>query len=240
MTHGWPGSVIELLKVIEPLTDPTAHGGSAATRSTWSFRRCPATGSRASRRRPAGIPTASRAPGRADEAPGIHHYVAQGGDWGAVVTDADGRRGAAGPDRHPRQHAGDGAARRRAGVRSAAGDPRPPACRRRSARLGAAQLLYRSGLGYARGDGPGRRRSTRWRTPRSAWRPGCSTTTLRSYGHDRASLRRAIRRGLTRDDVLDNVTLYWLTNTAVSSARLYSENGARRSSTPRTSPSRPR
>jgi Epoxide hydrolase N terminus len=54
MTHGWPGSIIELLKVIEPLTNPTAHGGRAEDASTSSCRRCPATASRATRRRPAG------------------------------------------------------------------------------------------------------------------------------------------------------------------------------------------
>jgi hypothetical protein len=55
MTHGWPGSIIELMKGIEPLTNPTAHGGRAEDASTSSCRRCPATASRASRRRPAGV-----------------------------------------------------------------------------------------------------------------------------------------------------------------------------------------
>ena len=64
MTHGWPGSVIELLETIGPLTDPTAHGGSAETRSTSSCRPFPGTASRPSRSRSAGTPAASRRRGR--------------------------------------------------------------------------------------------------------------------------------------------------------------------------------
>jgi hypothetical protein len=63
ITHGWPGSVIEMLNVVGPLTEPTAHGGDARTRSTWWFRRCPATGSQRNRRSPAGILSTSRVPG---------------------------------------------------------------------------------------------------------------------------------------------------------------------------------
>ena len=64
VTHGWPGSIIEQLKIIEPLTNPTAHGGSARGRvPPGDSRRCRATGSPASRPRPAGIPPASRGPG---------------------------------------------------------------------------------------------------------------------------------------------------------------------------------
>ena len=64
MTHGWPGSVIELLETIGPLTDPTAHGGPPRTRSTSCCRRCPATASPASPPSSAGTPAASRSPGR--------------------------------------------------------------------------------------------------------------------------------------------------------------------------------
>src|SRR6478609_2859866 len=64
MTHRWPGSVIELLETIGPLTDPTAHGGSAETRSTSSCRPFPGTASRPSRSRSAGTPAASRRRGR--------------------------------------------------------------------------------------------------------------------------------------------------------------------------------
>ena len=65
MTHGWPGSVVELLETVGPLTDPTAHGGQAPrTRSTWCCRPCPATGSPASRPSSAGTPAAPHARGR--------------------------------------------------------------------------------------------------------------------------------------------------------------------------------
>ena len=64
MTHGWPGSVIELLETIGPLTDPTAHGGKPRTRSTWCCRPCPATGSPVSRPSSAGTPAAPHARGR--------------------------------------------------------------------------------------------------------------------------------------------------------------------------------
>ena len=65
ITHGWPGSVIEMLEVVGPLTDPAAHGGSApTTRSTWCCRRCPATASPISRPRPAGTRSAPRERGR--------------------------------------------------------------------------------------------------------------------------------------------------------------------------------
>ena len=63
MTHGWPGSIAEFHKVIEPLTDPTAHGGARRTPSTWCARRCPATASPASPPKPAGAWSASPAPG---------------------------------------------------------------------------------------------------------------------------------------------------------------------------------
>jgi len=64
MTHGWPGSVIELLETVGPLTDPTAHGGSPRTHSTWCCRPCLGTGSRANRPSSAGRPAASHARGR--------------------------------------------------------------------------------------------------------------------------------------------------------------------------------
>jgi hypothetical protein len=64
MTHGWPGSVFELLKTVGPLTDPTAYGSARKTPSTWSCRRCPVTASQASPKAPVGTPTTSRAPGR--------------------------------------------------------------------------------------------------------------------------------------------------------------------------------
>ena len=93
MTHGWPGSVIELLEAVGPLTDPTAHGGAPRTRSTWCCRRCPATASPPSRPSSAGSPAAPRSAwAELMRRLGYTRYVAQGGDVGAAVTDAMGRQ----------------------------------------------------------------------------------------------------------------------------------------------------
>ena len=88
MSHGWPGSIIEQLKIIEPLTNPTAHGGSAADAFHVVIPSMPGYGF-------SGKPTTTgwgperiaRAWDRADEAPRYTSYVAQGGDWGAVIVD---------------------------------------------------------------------------------------------------------------------------------------------------------
>ena len=93
MTHGWPGSVIELLETIGPLTDPTAHGGSAEDAFDLVLPSCPATASPASRPSSAGTPAAPRRPGpELMHRLGYTRYVAQGGDVGAPVTDAMGRQ----------------------------------------------------------------------------------------------------------------------------------------------------
>ena len=115
ITHGWPGSVIEMLNVDRP-AQPTRRPTAATRRmrSTWWFRRCPATGSPASRRRPAGAPSTSRdAWITLMERLGYTRYVAQGGDWGAQITDVMGAEAPAGAARHPLQHARHGPARRR-------------------------------------------------------------------------------------------------------------------------------
>ena len=119
ITHGWPGSVIEQLKVIESAHQ--SHGpwrDAPRTRSTSSSHRCRATASPASRRAPAGIPIASRAPGRADEAPRIHHATSPRAATGArPFPSAMARQAAAGIARHPHQPAGDRTARGRRGAR---------------------------------------------------------------------------------------------------------------------------
>ena len=88
VTHGWPGSVIEQLKIIGRLTDPTAHGASAADAFHRWFHRSPATASRASPPPSAGAPPASPAPGVAlMKRLGYSRFVAQGGDWGGLITE---------------------------------------------------------------------------------------------------------------------------------------------------------
>ena len=105
ITHGWPGSIVEQLKLIEPLTNPTAHGGSAADAFDVVIPSIPGYGFSG---KPTGTgwgPEPNRpCLGRADEAPRIHEFVAQGGDWGAVVVDTMGVRHH-GVARHSHQHA---------------------------------------------------------------------------------------------------------------------------------------
>ena len=106
VTHGWPGSIIEQLKIIGPLTDPTAHGGDAADAFHLVIPSLP--GSRLLRQADHHRlgPDAHRAGlGRADARLGYNRYVAQGGDWGAAVTQNDGHPGTGGAAGHPLEHA---------------------------------------------------------------------------------------------------------------------------------------
>ncbi len=153
---------------------------------------------------------------------GYTRFVAQGGDWGNAVTE---QMALLAPPEllgiHTNMPATVPADIDKAAL---AGAPAP-------AGLSADEkhaydqldFFYKHGLGYARRWRTARRRCTGSGIRRSAWPPGCSTTT-------RAAMALIARvfdgqpEGLTRDDVLDNVTLYWLTNTAVSSARLYWES----------------
>ena len=135
VTHGWPGSIIEQLKIIEPLTDPTAHGGTEADAFHVVIPSLPGHGF-------SGKPvTTGWDPARIARAwvvlmnrLGYSEFVAQGGDWGAAVTQSMGTGGAPRAARHPLQHARHGPGRGRPGVRArrpAAGRP----LRRRAARV---------------------------------------------------------------------------------------------------------
>ena len=225
VTHGWPGSIIEQLKIIEPLTNPTAYGGTRSGRL------------------PPGDPVAAgpRLLGQADrdrlgphriarawavlmQRLGYTRFVAQGGDWGNAVTEQMALQTPPGllgihtnmPATIPDEIA----------KALAAGGP-PPAglVSRRAARVRPARLLLQEGPGLRQRDGAtARRRCTGSWIRRSAWPPGCSTTTRPATTLIARVFAGECSRGLTRDDILDNVTLYWLTNTAVSSARLYWES----------------
>ena len=181
VTHGWPGSIVEQLKIIDPLTNPTAHGGSASDAFHVVIPSMPGYGF-------SGKPTATgwdperiaRAWVELMKRLGYTRFVAQGGDWGAIVVDLMGVRGA--PPELIGIHtnmagavppeivsgAPVAAARRRAG--HLADDER-----RAYEQL---RLLRERRVGYALDRwARGRRRCTDWRTHRSASRPGCSTTT---------------------------------------------------------------
>jgi pimeloyl-ACP methyl ester carboxylesterase len=223
VTHGWPGSIIEQLKIIEPLTNPTAHGGSAEDAFDIVIPSLPGHGF-------SGKPTVTGwDPIRIAHAwitlmqrLGYARYVAQGGDWGNAVTEQMALvkpEGLLGIHTNMPATIPDDIA-----TALATGSPAPRALSA-DEQYAWDQLdyFYKHGLGYAN-EMAGR--------PQTLYALADSPVGLAAWmlDHDIASYRLIARvfagqqEGLTRDDILDNVTLYWLTNTAVSSARLYWES----------------
>ena len=225
VTHGWPGSVIEQLKIIDPLVDPTAHGGSASDAFDLVIPSLPGYGFSA---KPATTgwdpPRIARAWTVLMKRLGYTRFAAQGGDWGAMVTDVMGTQA-------PPELIGihvtwpftvppdiDKAVQ--------TGSPLPPdlsADERRA--WDQLAFFYAHGVGYAQEMA---------NRPQTIYGIADSPVGLAAWilDHDARSYELIARvfdgrpEGLTRDDVLDNVTLYWLTNTTVSSARIYWENKA--------------
>ena len=223
VTHGWPGSVIEQLKIVDPLTNPTAHGASASDAFHLVIPSMPGYGF-------SGKPTAPGwDPDRIARAwvvlmnrLGYKKFVAQGGDWGALITDL---MGVLAPPELLAIHTNmPGAVPNDINAAAFTGAPAPSG-------LGADEqhafdrlaLFYKYGLGYALEMG---------NRPQTLYGIADSPVGLAAWilDHDEASEALMARvfagqsEGLTRDDILDNITLYWFTNTAISSARLYSEN----------------
>jgi pimeloyl-ACP methyl ester carboxylesterase len=223
VTHGWPGSVIEQLKIIAPLTDPTAHGGSAQDAVDVVIPSLPGFGF-------SGKPTGTGwdpdriacAWAELMKRLGYTSYVAQGGDWGSPVSSAMARQAAAGllgihinlPATVPPEVAA---------MLPIGGPPPAGLSDNERAVFDALVMNAKKGnaayftmmtarpqtVGYGATDSP---------AGLAAWilvHPGFAQWTADPG------------QSPTRDDVLDNITLYWLTNTAASSARLYWENGAR-------------
>ena len=222
-THGWPGSVIEQLKIIEPLTDPTAHGGRAEdafdivipSMPGYGFSEKPAaTGWDADRIARAWIVLMKRL--------GYTRFVAQGGDWGALVTDLMGVH--APPELIGIHTNMPGAVPVEIDKAALAGAP-PPSGLSAEEIYGYERLkfFYAKGLAYALEMG---------NRPQTLYGIADSPIGLAAWilDHDQRSYQLMARvfdgqsEGLTRDDILDNITFYWLTNTGVSSARLYWEN----------------
>jgi pimeloyl-ACP methyl ester carboxylesterase len=224
MTHGWPGSVLELLKTVGPLTDPTAHGGQAADAFDLVLPSMPGYGF-------SGKPTDTGwGPDRIAQAwavlmqrLGYAHYVAQGGDWGSPVSNAMARQAPAGllgihinlPAIVPPEVA----------AALAAGGPAPQGLSdaeratfetlSSAAKMGNRSYAVIMGtrpqtVGYGLADSP---------AGLAAWmlgHPGFSHWTFDASDPEKSP-----------DEVLDDITLYWLTNTATSAARLYWETGGR-------------
>ena len=221
VTHGWPGSVLELLKVIEPLTDPTALGGAAQDAFHLVIPSLPGYGFSARPQTPGWNPDRiARAWDELMKRLGYTRYVAQGGDWGAVVTEAMGRQAPAGlAGIHVNLAA---AVPPDVEAALAGAGPLPAMTEQERAVFDALGAYRKSGysgyfvaltarpqaVGYGLTDSPAGLAAF------FLWHPGFAQWT---YGEDPADPK-------SKDEVLDDITLYWLTNTATSSGRLYWEN----------------
>jgi pimeloyl-ACP methyl ester carboxylesterase len=227
VNHGWPGSIVEQLKIVDRLTDPTAHGASAADAFDVVIPSMPGYGF-------SGKPTSTgwgpermaRAWAELMQRLGYTRYVAQGGDWGAFVVDQMGLQAPAGLLAiHTNMPATVPADVDKA---SQAGEP-PPANLSAEERLAYEQLLRTYGqVEYARYMAA---------RPQTLYGISDSPVGLAAWlldhndadGQPAAAVASALNRTasamgeLTRDEILDNITLYWLTNTGVSASRLYWE-----------------
>ena len=220
VTHGWPGSIIEQLKIIEPLTNPTAHGGSASDAFDLVIPSLPGYGFSGKPTGPGWTPDRiARAWATLMQRLGYTRYVAQGGDWGNAVSEVMALQQPPGllgihtnmPATVPANIS-----------KAIAFHEAPPSGLTADERNAFDQLVdfYGKGLGYAL------EMSNR---PQTLYGIVDSPVGLAAWmiDHDIRSYLMIARafsgktEGLTPDDILENVTLYWLTNTAVSSARLY-------------------
>jgi len=222
MTHGSPGSIFELLKVIGPLTDPPAYGGRAEDAFDLVLPSMPGYGFSGKPRVTGWTPDhIARAWAELMRRLGYKRYVSQGGDWGAVVSDAMARQAPPGllgihvnmPATVPPDVA----------KVLACGGPAPSGLSpEEEAAFDQMDALYKMGSGYAL------MRVTRPQT--LGYSLADSPVGLAAWFYDKFAdwtyTGGHPERELTRDEMLDDITLYWLTNTGTSSARLYWENNA--------------
>jgi pimeloyl-ACP methyl ester carboxylesterase len=223
ITHGWPGSIIEQMKLIGPLTDPTAHGGKPEDAFDVVIPSIPGYGFSGKPAETGWDPARiARAWTVLMKRLGYTRYVAQGGDWGAVITDVMATQG--NPELIAMHSNMPGVIPPDIDKAAFAGAPAPSG-------LSADEKLAYERLArvYAKGIGYGYQMGLR---PQTLYGIADSPIGLAAYllDHDERSLALISRsfdgvpEGLTRDDILDNITLTWLTNTGVSSGRLYWEN----------------
>jgi len=221
VSHGWPGSIIEQLKIIEPLTNPTEHGGSASDAFDVVIPSLPGYGFSG---KPAatgwGLDRIARAWAVLMGRLGYTRYVAQGGDWGTAISAAMARQAAEGllgihvnfAQMVPLEMLGH--------IRN--GDPAPAGLSdaEKAAYEQVAFATYRRGYGVIQGTRPQTIGYSLADTPvgLAAWLLDHDAT---SYGHLAGLFAGHPYGAITRDDWLDNTSLYWFTNTATSAARLY-------------------
>ena len=220
ITHGWPGSIVEQLKIIDPLTNPTAHGATAADAFDVVIPSLPGYGFSAKpTTNDCDPPHIARAWTQLMKRLGYTQFVAQGGDWGNAVSESMALQA-------PPELLGistNMAATVPPEVAKALGLHEPPPDGLSADERNAWDQLvffYTKGLGYA---------NEMTLRPQTLYALTDSPVGLAAWmlDHDDRSYKLIARvfdgraEGLTRDDILDNVTLYWLTNTAMSSARLY-------------------
>lgn len=220
ITHGWPGSIIEQMKIIEPLTNPTAHGGTAADAFHLVIPSLPGYGFSGKPTAPGwNPPRIARAWATLMERLGYTRYVAQGGDWGNAVSEVMALQRPHGLVGIHTNMAATVPANISALLNSGAAAPSTltPDEHRAWDQL---KYFYGKGLGYA---------IEMNNRPQTLYALMDSPVGLAAWmlDHDEASMEMISRsfagqhEGLSKDDVLDNVTLYWLTETAISSAQLY-------------------
>ena len=188
ITHGWPGSIIEQMKVIDPLTNPTAYGGKR--RGRVRCRDPVAAGLRILRQADGDRLGPARIAKRvddADAAPRLHEVRGAGRRLGECGLGDDGAAGAAGTARHLHQHGGDGSARDRQGAGGGRARRHRPSRLTSSTRGSSSTSSTRRGWATPTRWRSARRRSTRSRIHRSAWRRGCSITTRAVTRSSRAS-----------------------------------------------------
>ncbi len=223
ITHGWPGSIVEQLKIIDPLTNPTAHGGKPEDAFDVVIPSMPGYGFSGKPSTTGWDPAhIARAWTVLMKRLGYTKFVAQGGDWGAIVTELMGVQAPPGL----------------VGIHTNMANVIPPDIDKAAfsgapapADLSADEKLAYERLSfvYAKGIGYGFQLGLR---PQTMYGIADSPIGLAAYflDHDARSYEMIARvfdgksEGLTRDDVLDNITITWLTNTAISGARLYWEN----------------